>query len=312
MKDWHYRVIAFFIALGLYFVATGQTENSVLTVTVPIQLTNLPKDRVVLLPTVLETQVKLQGPTSIVGPSASQLTFQYSLPAEVQNRHQLALTPESLRLPGAVKVVSIHPSDIELILDELVTRENVPVVVPKIGKVSENLRLTGLDVSPPKVSINGPKTEVDTIRVVESDPIDLRTIEQSVVIQQRLRPPGSFSQLSTEAVQVGVEITPVTADRSFSRIAVEVRSKSSRKFALSPSMVTVSLKGPKSKIGELNQNDVVPYVQIPGEDDNPKSPSGLISKAAAIPVKVSLPENIELIEIDPPIVQVRELVSPTN
>ncbi len=289
MKNLGLKVLSISIALVLYLFVHSQTNSSVIALVVPVELQNLPPEKIVLLPTLRQAQVSIKGPSFLIREIAiSAPSFKVRVPKDVGERFKINLNSEELPLPAAVDIVSVEPPEMELILDDLITK-NVRVEVPRIGELEESLRLTDLQVSPASVEIVGAMTELKGIESVETAPLDLRTITGNSQVVLGLRSVGKYGRLTVDRVNVKVATASISAEKIFEKLPVEVRSKHARSFTVNPSFVDVEVTGPRSAVKALDSKALVPYVRLEDGDNSDTSKM----------VNVDLPQGLAVIAIKP-------------
>lgn len=295
MKDFPLKVMAVLIALLLYAFVNSQSNRSVISLIVPVEVQNAPPQKIIVLPRFKQVQVTLRGPSFLLSDvAAAAPAFRVSLPEQVGTRYPVLLTKDDLVLPAKVDVVNIEPNELELVFDNLVSRE-VPIEVARLGQLSEDLKLLGVVVEPDVVTIEGPETELNSIERIETLPVDMREIVDSQTIEVRLRPPGTALKLSRNAVNVTVQTVSVMVEQTFVDLPVELRSQQGVDFEIDPSLVTVEITGAKTVVKELNDSLIVPYVKL----------NTAVTAGTTVPVAVELPERVELINVEPAQVRLR-------
>lgn len=288
MKDIGLKIFSLAVALFLFLIANSQINQSVLTRSVPIEIQNIPPNRMVILPKALQATVTMKGPSILIKDSAvSSLRFIHALPSDVGNTYTLILREEELQLPAGIEIVAIQPDLIELILDRVVEKK-VPVEVTRIGHISDNVRLEKVEVTPPDVTIRGPETELDSINIIETQPIDFREIEESVTLTRNLRAPAIYAKASVKSVNVRIEVTNIEIEKRFTRVPVEIRSSGKNALRVNPAEVDVEISGPRRAVRNLSSEDIVPFVRV-------ADPVSRVVKK----VEINLPANVKLVQIEP-------------
>lgn len=289
MKNFGLKALALTMALILYFFVHSQTNSSVISLVVPIELRNLPKDRMVLLPALQQAQVTIKGPSFLLREVAiSAPIFRIDLPQGVGDRYDLALTGEDLKLPSAIEVVSIIPPRMELILDKVVTKE-VGVQVPKLGTLPEDLELKGIKIEPETVKATGPETELRGLTSVQSQPLNLSLVQGQTELTLALMSTGVNSKLSSDSVKVVVQVRNLSAVKSFKDLEIVLKEGAKEQLELMPRRAQILVEGPPSKLEELEANQLRLTV-----DANTAN----VTKGEA-PIEVQLPEGFTVKEVKP-------------
>lgn len=282
------KIISILGAIMLYMFANSQTNSSVISLVVPIEVLNVPKEKVILLPDIRQAQVSFKGPSFLVREVAmSAPAFRVSLPDTPKNREVINLSDQSLTVPPGVDIVSIEPPELELFLDNLITK-NVTVQIPIIGKLNSDYKLVKITPDPENINITGSQTEIRSIKSIQTLPLDLRDIKESTSKILKLRNLGKFSKTNVDVIKADVEVEVIKIEKTFKDIPIKVVGSDINSLNLSPKKVDIEISGPKSKVLEIKKEELLPYVNF----DTGK-PEGTYK------VNLELSEGLELIIIIP-------------
>jgi len=203
------KLFSLLLAIVLAYVVNSERNTSVIGIVVPLEIQNVPTNKIMVWPAKREAQVTVKGPSFLVGPiTSSPPVFKVHLPNDLKNRFVLSLKGSDLVLPPLVQVLSIEPSEMELLFDDLDTRE-VPVEVPRIGKLADSSMTAAIDVTPKMVTLSGPVSELREVRSVESYPVNLSEISGSTSMELALRLPGTLILASVKRVVAKIEVTGI-------------------------------------------------------------------------------------------------------
>lgn len=289
MKNLYLRLFSLLVALLLALFVNSESNSSVLGFGVPVEIKNLPPNKTILLQSSTQVQVSIKGPSFLISRIVSAIPiFKISVPPDIKNHYVAALNINDLALPAYVQVLSMTPSEIELTLDDIIVTE-LPVIVPRIGSLQENLRLNELVISPPSVVVTGPKSELNDLKGIETYPIDLRDVQEDFEKIVNLRVPTRLSKLSQPQVHVSLKLGMLQSDEKFSDLPIEIRSTLNKHHDITPNMVQVTVSGPRELMVALKREQIIPYVRIGG---NPLP-------GQEIQVFTELPKGISLLKIEP-------------
>lgn len=206
VKNLSLKLLSVVIALLLSLYARSQLNSTVLSFFVQVQLDKLPHDRVIIWPINRQAQVTVRGPSYLVSELvASPPRFKIDMPKDLGDEYVVALNKGALTLPSSVEVLSVEPSEMNLVLDKLVTRV-VPVMVSSLGEVEKPFKLVSIDSYPDEVRVTGPETELKDLSRIVTSPVDLRKMEGSFEVEVQLKSPGSLSQIEPQVSKVKVNI----------------------------------------------------------------------------------------------------------
>ncbi|MCB0320866.1 MAG: hypothetical protein KDD60_08055 [Bdellovibrionales bacterium] len=291
MKNLGLKIWSVVIAFSLAYFVHGQSNRSIRSLIVPVELRNLPSNTVVLLPNAPQAQVTIRGPSYILTEIAKDpLSFTVRVPEGAGFRYKTALQSNMIGLPPSVEVLSIEPAEIEFVLDTLVEK-SLKVEVPRIGNLRDDLRLGKLTISPPTVVATGPRTDLQSLETVETEQLDLRSISASEVKIMPIAPPGKFTKLAPDKVSVSVEVNLITREKQFRDIPVVVSGDNlSQQYSVTPSKTSLHVIGPRALVQRLTKDDIMAEVQL--EKDMEAG-----SDTSSLPVQIKFPEGVTGIEI---------------
>lgn len=170
-RNWIWKLASLLIAILIWMVFSGARELT-MSVSVPLQYRNLPRDLDISSDLVEQVHLSLRGSAnrlSRINPASMPIVIDLRGISSA-GEHTFTVNEENLKLPAGVTVERVIPSQIRLHL-ELRKRATVPVLVrftaPPAGPV---------EVVPPSLEIVGPESRVDRIRRVATDPVDTETL----------------------------------------------------------------------------------------------------------------------------------------
>lgn len=295
MKNFLLIISSVIIAVFLFAFVHSQGNSIQRVLVVPVEIQNLPREKIILLPSVRQAQVTIQGPSFLIAEVASAArVLKVKLPTDVGNRHEVTFSKEDLGLPPAVEVVRIEPSSMQLTLDNRISKQ-VPIVVPRIGKINENFKLLEFKITPQVAEINGAETEVKQIASIQTFPLDLRELKGEQTIELPLRDSWEYSKTGTNSVEVFVKLIPISVEQTYGDLPIEVRTQNSRKVTLTPEKVAVRISGLRNAIKDLKEGSIVPFVKLDSFDTTKNQ----------IQVEVQLPEGFSLMSVKPDVVNIQ-------
>jgi YbbR domain-containing protein len=117
----------------------------------------------------------------------------------------LPLSADDVQAPAGVNVVRIAPTSVRVSVATAATR--ALRVVPQLrGSPPPDVRLGRVVVEPATVQVKGPRTTIEERATVETAPVDLTDLRQSVTRTVGLQLPDSVYPTTQRTVQVTVEI----------------------------------------------------------------------------------------------------------
>ncbi len=92
--------------------------------------------------------------------------------------NSIPITKSSVKLPRGVEILRIDPSTVKLFCRQKKSRKNIPVKAVITGKPEKGFVIDSVEVSPSNISIEGAKRELDRIRIIKTEPIDIEGLKQ--------------------------------------------------------------------------------------------------------------------------------------
>ena len=297
---WPSALLSILLALTVWFSIAGR-ERVETWMNVRLELKDVPDGYVLLNGNTLpgSVEVRLRGPSGLIRNLTGQnIPMLISLSGVEPGHNLITLTGSDIPISGAFDIMEIRPQALEVDVDVVIEKD---VKLTARSTHTPPKGVTKLELIPTQSSIHlkGPKTLVDKINQVEA------LVSLPAEINQREMTLPSYISLPQ-----GVEATPpqinvlIKAEGQPQTINVQ-RSVSVDKLELippnlsiKPTSVTITLNIPfdwNEKNPALQQ--VLATVELP-ENAAPDKPTRLA-------VKVSTPEQIKFIEVEPKSVTVK-------
>lgn len=291
MKNFSLKAWSLVIAVALAYFVNSLSNSTVISLIVPVELRNLPQTKVVLLPSIRQAQVTIRGPSHLMeGVGQSPPSFSVSIPEEVGDRYSFNLQSEHLVLPPGVEVLNIDPPQMELVFDDLITKQ-LPVQVPRIGTLRKDFVLDKMSITPAEITVTGPISEMEGIDSVETAAIDMRAIQEPTTRTLTLSTPGRYMKLEPSKVSVEVQVSQIKTEKKFSKIPLDLRQEGSQlEYTASLPHVSVEVSGPRAKMNTLKPSLVSSFVEVSSDEKR---------KTFDARVQIELPDDIELVFVNP-------------
>jgi len=291
-SDLFLKFISLAFAILLWFLVGGE-EMVQVTISVPLEITNVPSELVIANDVPPALAVKVYGPRSLINNTTKQrISKVIDLRGAHAGRVTIDITPSRLSLPAGVTAMKIDPASITIVLERRLTRV-VPVKAVLTGEVENDYELDKVIVEPAQVRISGPESEVAGIRELETYPIELGRATKSFSREIGINLHGLHITVDGDGiVKVNVVVRPVEGTMRFQHVRVTADSRDGR-LSWWPAEITVILEGPKPLLKSITSQDIV--AKIPKDLKLGKQwlapdvmvPPGLI-------VKKTIPETVRI------------------
>jgi YbbR domain-containing protein len=290
------KVFSLVFAIGLWAFVNLGARDTEKTLLVPLELRNIPDQYVVTSPVVDSVDVRVRGPRTILGSVDDRRQRVVLDLANVRSgATSFKIDGEMLNLPRGVRVVRLSPVQVTLDVERMV-RKTLPVAANLAGLAPAGYRLTTTEIRPASVLVYGPAREVETLKAVTTEPINLMDGANTFEEWVNLESPGDLTRLSPERVFVRGRLEEVSVSQDFPQVEIGVRNASHR-VRIQPQRVDVRVRGPKRLLEGLKLSGEHVYVDV----------RGLAPGAHRGKIELALPDGVEALELRPAEVAVQVL-----
>ena len=280
------KFISIAIALVLWFVVLGSRNVEVIK-EIPIEI--LTADEIVVANDVpSRVAFKLSGPKAFLRAilDRRESPIRVNLTASETGTVTYRFFTDNIRVPIGVKVTSINPTAIVVRLEEKAHR-SVPVKVVLRGKPAEGYDVISAEADPPEISIMGPRSRVDRIKVVSTTPVDVSDLNQALERPAAFELDAMGVELEGSPPRVRVEIGAASANYKIKNVSLRVKTQ--YKTRVNRKNVTVFVRANPKDLEGLDESAVFAEVDLRGR------PKGSYQEK----VSVNMPGNIGLVKVIP-------------
>ncbi|WP_025323136.1 CdaR family protein [Deferrisoma camini] len=281
-ENWGLKLVSLGFAILLWMFVVGE-KRSEISLTVPLELTGMPADRVIVSPVPEAIRIRVNGPRTLLAAiDPDKLRVTLNLDGIQPGISAFEILPSRLNLPRGVDVTYISPSVVTLEADRKV--EKVLRVKPRIrGAPAEGFEVASVEVEPAEVRVQGAERALRDRKEIPTEPVDITGATGGVVQPVGLAlPDPTVRPVDVATVRVSVSVREVVAEREFLGVPVEVGPGGGR---VVPPEVRVKVRGPLRIVSKLSPDDLRVYPE----------PGG----TGVVRVFVEAPSTVEVVEVDP-------------
>ncbi len=201
------KLLAFFLALLIWLILIPEEKTySDRTLTVPLETRNVPPDMELVEKPTATIEVTVRARNRLLNElTASGISARLDLGRATVYQDIYPLNGSMITVPLGAEVVGISPTMVRLKLEK--TKQMDLEIVPMIvGKVGEGLRITRIEVTPPRVPVKGPESKIRTRDKVSTSPVDVSNLTQSTTVEADIILPRADLRLATSLTKVRIEI----------------------------------------------------------------------------------------------------------
>jgi YbbR domain-containing protein len=207
VHNWNLKLLAMLVAAVVWFFVVS-ADRSQIGFAAPVEYVGLEGSRV-LLGTPRETvDVQLEAARwAAARLTAATVRVRIDVSKLDEGEHVVPVSTEQVDAPPGVQVLRVWPSMVRVVLASAAVK--AVRVVPQIrGTPAADHTLGRVAVEPQIVEVKGPRTTIEERTTVETVPVDVTGIRQSITQNVGLLLPDSVYPTTQRTVQVTVEIRP--------------------------------------------------------------------------------------------------------
>ncbi len=204
--NWALKLISLILALTLWFyvTSTGKTE---LTLTVPIELRNIPLGMTVVGDVTGSLEARMQGQERVLRDSSitKRVMAQLDLSMTKEGENTVRISPDDIRRPSGTMVTHLSQYEVKVNLERLM-RKTFRLRPVLRGAPAAGFRIAGTSVSPARVVIEGPASAMQVLEKLETMPIDVQQARESLTVEPRIDYQGKPVKVLEKNIAVYVNI----------------------------------------------------------------------------------------------------------
>ncbi|MEN8142393.1 MAG: CdaR family protein [Thermodesulfobacteriota bacterium] len=244
-KNWLLKLVSMFFALFLWYFVVGEDKVE-LTITVPLEITNMQQDLVIANQFKKQLEVTVNGPRGLVrGLSKQRITRPIDLADYRPGSHVIPIKPESINFPRGIQVQHIRPGNITLVIDRLIEKE-LPIKPVLKGNPAAGYEIASIIADPPTLSLTAPSATLAKEVFLATKPIPIDGIKNNIKAQVQLDVKDEISDLVGEPViSINILVREKIQSRDFSGIPIEINHAGERTlYRIDSHQITVKAEMP--------------------------------------------------------------------
>ncbi|PYO98084.1 MAG: hypothetical protein DMD60_05040 [Gemmatimonadetes bacterium] len=265
VRNWPIKLAALFFAIMLYVAVAAQqplSQSFVMRLAIAI-----PPGRTV--------RQQPAGVTVVITGKGSEILKLRSFPRVVRKAipdtfsaalWRIQLQAADIELPKGidVQVADIRPRDVEILLDS-VSHKDVRIVARVQVEAESGFVLRGLSITPSLARVVGPEKSLAKLDSVTTLPTVISSVSgpffQTVPLDTA---PLGMIRISPKAVRMAGEVTAII-ERSIGGVPITTAASGFTGFLLTPERVSVTVRGPASRVNTLTRDSVRVVAHLVGK-----------------------------------------------
>jgi YbbR domain-containing protein len=241
------KIISLLLAFFLWYSINVSERDAERVLELPVVVRKLPPDLIVVSGPDRAVSATLRGPRTILdGVDEQRGRIAIDLLAATPGEMRMELTPDMIRpeLPRRLKLVRLEPQRLKVQVERLL-RRRVPVRAELAGAPALGYMTAESSVRPAEVEVAGPKSKVEDLKEIRTEPIDMQGMERGFQRNTLLAWAGDLVSFTPDHVLVSVSVEEVSVSREFKDVPVTVTNSRDRQVSLDPPRADVTLSGPQ-------------------------------------------------------------------
>jgi YbbR domain-containing protein len=260
------KLVALFFALVIWLAVSAQLSQTMALHNVPVTLEH-DADTIIEgdVPTVSVTVRGSPRSLELLNSTDIRLSARIDLVTPGVYFTTVTISPRNVtHTPPGVRVVDIDREKIQVKVDRIETKRNVPVTVRFEGDLRESFRRTRRAVVPASVDLRGPHRLLKEIEEVVTEPVLLdETVVQDFEQDAKLTTiPGV--EPSTNVVHVTVYVARTSSSTAYQNLPMAVLAPPNLGLATTGELpgITVTIHGPQLALEKLSPQQIHPFVDL--------------------------------------------------
>jgi YbbR domain-containing protein len=191
------------IVLWIFVTSRGQSEMSI---DVPLEFSNIPLGLEMVNHNIKMVTLTIKGQEGLIKnlrPSDVRVSIDLSQAKKGEGVYYVQR--DDIKIPHGLTVTSIDPSTVRVMTAETVTK--IARVIPVVaGEPQRGYHIKSIEVAPQTVIIEGIRSEIERIRNLKTEPVDVTGVNETFTQDVKLDLAGRNVRSKTTVVSVRVVI----------------------------------------------------------------------------------------------------------
>jgi len=223
LKEWALRVLSLCLAVFLWYFVVGEDQVDI-TISVPIEVLNLPADLVISNQYKKTIEASVRGPRSMIQELRKQnISRPVDLSRATPGTMVIKNEADSIAFPNGITVLRLQPANITLLIDKLVEKE-LPIHPVLEGMPALGFELDKVTLDPDRLTVSGPKNILERQISLKTYVINLDGLDHSTTLQVQLNlSPELLNLIGETVVSVRISVRERMLKKTVRGIPVNVR-----------------------------------------------------------------------------------------
>jgi len=207
--NWGIKLVSLGLSLTLwvYVTSKGKTE---MTLTVPLELRNIPQNMAVVGNVAGSLEVRVQGQERILRDTtvAEKMVGIIDLSMTKVGENTVHISPDDIKRPAEVTVTHMSLSELKVKLEPLV-RKAFRLQPVLHGAPAAGHRLAKIIVIPSRIKVEGPESLMTALSRLQTMPIDIQDAKVTMTVEPKIDYQGQPMKLLEKNIVIRIIIERV-------------------------------------------------------------------------------------------------------
>lgn len=207
VRNWELKLLSLLLAFILWLSLIPEEKTlSEKTLTIALETHNIPSNMELVEKPASTVDVTIRAPNRMIDEvSAANVFVKLNLSTATLFQQEYPLNETMVSLPPGAKVVRISPTKVRLKLER--TQEVMLDIVPTIiGQAKEGYGISKIEITPPRVLVQGPESKIREKDKISTSPINISELTSSTEVEADLILPKPELRLASPRTRVRVKI----------------------------------------------------------------------------------------------------------
>lgn len=206
IDNWSIKLVSLALAVSLWLFVTSKGKMEI-SLTVPLELQNIPAGMAVVGNVVRYLDVRLQGPERVMRDigTGRKVVCLLNLGPTKAGENRIRVSPDDIRRPEGITVTHLAPYEIDVMLEAL-QRRTVRMRPVLYGVPAPGYRVTEVSSNPARVTAEGPASVMRMLTDLRTMPIDIQGATDTVTVEPRIDTEGKPIKLIEKNVTIRINI----------------------------------------------------------------------------------------------------------
>jgi YbbR domain-containing protein len=207
LENWGIKLLSLVLSLSLWFYATSKGKSEI-TLTVPIELRNVPQNMAVVGDVPGSLEVRLQGQERVLRDITigKRVVCLADLSITRAGENIVRISPDDIKRPSGTAITYLSKSEILVKLEPLM-RKSFRLRPVLYGAPEAGYRVDDVSVTPARITVEGPAGVVREIRRLQTMPVDIQGAREDLLIEPRIDYQGKQVKIIDKNItlHIGIE-----------------------------------------------------------------------------------------------------------